>query len=129
MTIDISDDLVHELTKDCKTQDDFNDLFRELKKRGLEAALRGELSDHLGYEKHDRSKEKRRSNSRNGYSKKRVTTSHGALDLDIPRDRSGEFEPQLVERYQTRFDGIDDKITALYARGCLSPLKWCHFSE
>ena len=112
----ISDDLVKELTKDCKTQDDFNELFKALKKRGLEAALSGELTDHLGYDRHERNGT-RRSNNRNGYSKKQVTTSHGALDLAIPRDRDGSFEPRLIERYQTRFDGIDEKITALYARG------------
>lgn len=114
--MEISDDLVHELTKNCKTQEDFTDLFRALKKRGLEAALSGELTTHLGYDKHDRSAN-RRTNSRNGYSKKTVMTSHGALDLNIPRDRAGDFEPQIIERHQTRFDGIDDKITALYARG------------
>ena len=114
--MELRDDLVHELTKDCKTQEDFNDLFRALKKRGLEAALAGELTDHLGYDKHQRASA-RKSNSRNGYSKKQVTTSQGPLELQIPRDREGDFEPQLIERYQTRFDGIDDKITALYARG------------
>jgi len=111
-----TDDLIVELTKNCKTQEDFNDLFRSLKKRGLEAALSGELTEHLGYDKHSRSTA-RKGNSRNGYSKKTVTTAQGKLELEIPRDREGEFEPQLVERHQTRFDGIDEKITSLYARG------------
>ena len=114
--MDIPEDLVLELTKDCKTQDDFNELFKALKKRGLEAALAGELTDHLGFEKHSRAKE-RKSNSRNGYSKKTVRSSHGPIELDIPRDRQGDFEPQLINRYQTSFDGIDDKIISLYARG------------
>lgn len=114
--MEISEDLVAELTKDCKTQDDFNNLFRELKKRGLEAALRGELTDHLGYEKHERSS-KRKENTRNGYSTKHVTTSNGVVDIDVPRDRRGDFSPQIIERYQTRFDGIDQKILHLYARG------------
>ena len=111
-----TDDLIVELTKNCKTQEDFNDLFRSLKKRGLEAALSGELTEHLGYDKHSRSTA-RKGNSRNGYSKKTVTAAQGKLELEIPRDREGEFEPQLVERHQTRFDGIDEKITSLYARG------------
>jgi len=111
-----TDDLILELTKNCKTQEDFNDLFRSLKKRGLEAALSGELTEHLGYDKHERNTV-RKSNSRNGYSKKTVATAQGKLELEIPRDREGEFEPQLVERHQTRFDGIDEKITSLYARG------------
>lgn len=114
--MEISDNLVLELTKDCKTQEDFNDLFRALKKRGLEAALAGELTGHLGFEKHTRGKE-RKADSRNGYSKKTVRSSHGPLDLDIPRSRNGDFEPQLIQRYQTRFDGIDEKIIALYSRG------------
>lgn len=114
--MELREDLVKELTKDCKTQEDFNELFKALKKRGLEAALAGELTDHLGYDKHGRSLSGK-SNSRNGYSKKRVTTSQGELELDIPRDREGDFEPQLIKRYQTRFDGIDDKILSLYARG------------
>jgi len=114
--MEISDKLIHELTKDCKTQEDFTDLFRALKKRGLEAALSGELTDHLGFEKHSRSST-RKPNSRNGYSKKTVRSSHGPLDLDIPRDRLGEFEPQIIQRHQTSFDGIDEKIISLYARG------------
>jgi len=114
--MDISQQVIEELTKDCKTQEDFNELFRALKKRGLEAALAGELTDHLGYDKHIRHRECR-SNSRNGYSKKQVTTAHGPLELEVLRDRMGEFEPQLMGRYLTRFDGVDDKIIALYARG------------
>lgn len=114
--MELDENLMHELTKNCKTQEDFNDLFRALKKRGLEAALAGELTDHLGYDRHERATE-RKSNSRNGYSKKTLTTAQGAIELEIPRDREGDFEPQLVKRYQTRFDGIDDKILSLYARG------------
>jgi len=114
--MEISDEIINELTKNCKTQDDFSALFRALKKRGLEAALAGELTDHLGYEKHERA-ETRKPNSRNGSSKKTMVTSQGNLDINIPRDREGSYEPQIIERYQTRFDGIDDKITALYARG------------
>ena len=114
--MELDETLVHELTKGCKTQEDFNDLFRALKKRGLEAALTGELTAHLGYDKHERG-QGRRTNSRNGLSKKTLHTSQGSLDLAIPRDREGEFEPELVKRYQTRFDGIDEKILSLYARG------------
>ena len=114
--MDTPDEIFNELTKNCKTQEDFTELFRALKKRGLEAALSGELTEHLGYDKHERA-DTRKANSRNGYSKKLVTTAQGKIDLNIPRDRQGSFEPQIIERYQTRFDGIDEKITALYARG------------
>jgi len=68
--MEISDTVLHELTKNCKTQEDFTELFRALKKRGLEAALAGELTDHLGYDKHSRDT-KRKPNNRNGYSKKK----------------------------------------------------------
>jgi transposase-like protein len=112
----IQDEVIDRLFKDCRTQGDMDEVFKAIRKRGLEAALRGELTAHLGYEKHDRSIE-RKPNSRNGYSKKQVLTNAGKLELSIPRDRGGEFEPQLLSRYQTRFDGIDDKIISLYARG------------
>ena len=80
--MDIPEALVLELTRNCKTQDDFKELFKALKKRGLEAALADELTDHLGFEKHKRAKE-RKSNSRNGYSKKTVRSDHGPIELDI----------------------------------------------
>ena len=112
----LEQEILNTLVKDCKTQEDFNELFKDLKKRGLEAALSGELTTHLGYDKHSRA-DVRKSNSRNGYSKKTVTTAQGAVDLSIPRDRLGDFEPQILEKHQTRFDGIDDKIISLYSRG------------
>lgn len=112
----IDNKVINELVKDIKTQDDLSDLLRTLKQRGLEAALSGELTAHLGYEKHMRN-EKRKPNSRNGYSSKRVYSEHGPLDLSIPRDRQGDFEPQIIKRHQTRFDGIDEKILSLYSRG------------
>ena len=107
--MEIRDELVLELTKGCKIQEDFNDLFRALKKRGLEAALSGELTDHLGFDKHARAQE-RKTNSRNGYSKKTVQSANGSLELDIPRDRQGDFEPQIISRYQTRFDGCSGQV-------------------
>jgi putative transposase len=110
------DELVEQVVKNCKTQEDFTQLFKSLKQRGLEAALTGELTDHLGYEKHARLEE-RKSNARNGYSKKTIQVNEGTLELSVPRDRQGTFEPQLIPKHQTRFDGIDEKIISLYARG------------
>lgn len=110
------DQLVEELVKECKTEEDFKKFFKSLKQRGLEAALSGELTEHLGYEKHVRGTE-RKANSRNGFSKKTIQVNEGELELSIPRDRSGSFEPRLIPKYQTRFDGIDEKIISLYARG------------
>lgn len=110
------DELVNEVVKNCKTQEDFTKLFKELKQRGLEAALNGELTEHLGYEKNSRSSE-RKANTRNGSSIKTIQTNEGQLEVAIPRDRQGTFEPQLIPKYQTRFDGIDEKIISLYAAG------------
>lgn len=110
------DEMAKELVKGCKTEADFTEIFKQLKKRGLEAALAGELTSHLGYDKHQRSEECKK-NTRNGYSSKTLQTSNGNLTISVPRDRNGDFEPQIVEKHQIRFDGIDEKIIALYARG------------
>ena len=91
-------------------------LFKQLKKALMERALGAELSHHLGYEKGD--PEGRCSgNSRNGHSSKTVLTEDGKIDLAIPRDRAGTFEPQLVPKGVTRLDGFDGKVISLYARG------------
>ena len=109
-------DLAKEIAKTCKTQEDFTEFFKQLKQRGLEAALSGELTDHLGYNRHDKADE-RKPNTRNGYSKKTIQVSEGEVEIAVPRDRSGTFEPQIIPKYATRFDGIDEKIISLYARG------------
>ncbi len=69
----------------------------------------------MGYEKHKRFPESE--NKRNGYSQKQIKSSKGELEVKIPRDRKGEFEPELLPKYQKRFNELDDKIIALYARG------------
>jgi putative transposase len=91
-------------------------LFRQLKKALIERALGAELTDHLGYEKGD-PKGRGSGNSRNGVSAKTVLSEDGEIDIAVPRDRSGTFEPKLIAKGQTRFDGFDDKIISLYARG------------
>jgi putative transposase len=91
-------------------------LFKQLKKALIERVLGAELTDHLGYEKGDPAGRKT-GNSRNGHSSKTVLTEDGAMDLQVPRDRAGSFEPQLVPKGQTRLDGFDGKIISLYARG------------
>lgn len=115
MTHDI-DELAQEIAKTCKTEGDFTEFFKQLKRRGLEAALSGELTNHLGYDKHARADE-RKSNSRNGYSKKTIQVNEGEMEIAVPRDRMGTFEPQIIPKYATRFDGLDEKIISLYARG------------
>src|SRR5215470_17620912 len=91
-------------------------LFKQLKKALIERALGAELTEHLGYEKGDPAG-RGRGNSRNGTSAKTVLTEDGEVEIAVPRDRAGSFEPQLIAKGQTRFTGFDDKIVSLYARG------------
>jgi len=91
-------------------------LFKQLKKALLERALGAELTHHLGYERGERAG-RGSGNSRNGSSSKTVQTDDGPLALDIPRDRGGTFEPQLVPKGERRLAGFDDKVISLYARG------------
>jgi transposase-like protein len=91
-----------------------NGIAKQLQKRLLEAMLAGELTDHLGYDSHERHKG---SNTRNGYTEKRLQSPSGQLDIEMPRDRESSFSPQIISKQQRRFDGLDDKIIALYARG------------
>jgi len=87
-------------------------LFDELKKALAERMLEAELDDHLDNEAAEGAK-----NRRNGYSKKTVLTETAKIDVRIPRDREGTFDPKLIQRYQRRFPGFDDKIVSMYARG------------
>jgi len=108
--------LVAELAKNVKTESDLSELSSELVKMTVEAALGAEMDHHLGYEKH--AVEGRNSgNSRNGHSSKTLKGTHGEARIDVPRDRSGTFEPQLLGKYQTRLTDFDDQILYLYAKG------------
>jgi putative transposase len=91
-------------------------LLSQLTKRLVERAMEVELTDHLGYEPHAEPPGGA-GNARNGSSPKRLVTEHGEVRIDAPRDRAGSFEPQIVRKRQRRFEGFDDKILALYARG------------
>ncbi|TVU69843.1 IS256 family transposase [Vibrio tasmaniensis] len=103
-----------EAAKSIKTPSDLDDFRKMLTKVTVETALNAELDDHLGYEKHSPTND---SNSRNGYSSKRLLTDNGEIQLEIPRDRDASFEPKLVRKHQTRFQSMDDKILSLYAKG------------
>jgi len=93
------------------------ELFKEMVGAVLENGLEGELDEELGYSKYDYHN-KKTDNSRNGYSEKTLKTSLGDLELSIPRDRKGEFEPQLVKKNQTSLSGdIEEKILSMYAKG------------
>ncbi len=103
-----------ELAKGLKTPEDLNQMTAIFKKFMIETALNTELSEHLGYEKHQ---PKKGSNARNGFSSKTVLTQDGQLALDIPRDRDGSFKPQIIKQHQTRITSMDDQILSLYAKG------------
>lgn len=115
----ISRELLDELLKEYKNPDDLlgdNGILQQLTKALVERALEGELTHHLGYEKHSPEGDNT-GNSRNGKTPKTVKGKRGEMRVNIPRDRKSEFEPQLVKKGQTRFNGFDDKILSLYARG------------
>src|SRR3954454_2144356 len=117
MTID--NELIDNLLKDYKKPEDIigeNGLLKQLTKQLLERAMAAELTDHVGYEKHDPAGNNS-GNSRNGKSAKTVKGSFGRMPLEVPRDRNGTFEPQIIEKHQTRFTGFDENIISLYARG------------
>jgi len=116
----ISEKVLDELLKDYKVPEDLTGekgIFRELKKRLLERVLNAELTEHLGYEKNAQKLPTSEENARNGYTRKKIQTKDDKIELDIPRDRTGEFEPQLIKKHQRRFDGFDDKIISMYAYG------------
>jgi len=91
-------------------------LLKRLKGALVERALKAELTEHLGYNEHAAAG-RGSGNSRNGSGAKTLQTEDGPVAIDIPRDRNGTFEPKLVKKHQRRFDGFDDKILGMYARG------------
>src|SRR5215467_15785088 len=116
---EIKPDLVDELLKGYQKPEDIigqNGLLKRLTKALLERAMNAELTNHLGYEKHDPAGNNS-GNSRNGTSSKTVKGEFGELEIEVPRDRISTFQPQILPKHQTRFTGFDDKIISMYARG------------
>lgn len=108
-------ELMQEL--DINDMSDINALFKEFVGDVLENGLEAELDEELGYSKYDY-RNKDTDNSRNGHSSKTMKTSFGEIDIDVPRDRKGEFEPQLIKKQQTSLSGdIEEKILSMYAKG------------
>jgi putative transposase len=120
MAIDpIDTKLIDTLLKGYKNPDDIvgkNGLLKQLTKALLERAMSAELTEHVGYEKHDPAGNNS-GNSRNGSSKKKLKGEFGEFELETPRDRNGSFEPRIIAKNQTRFTGFDDKIISMYSRG------------
>jgi putative transposase len=108
---------VEEKLKNVKTLSDLTGrggVIQEMIKSTVERILKAEQEAHLGYEPHDRTDKE---NSRNGYSKKTVKTTAGPVDLDIPRDRKGTFDPQFIARHQGFDPDLESRVTGMYARG------------
>jgi len=117
MAIDVT--LIDKLLADYKTPEAIigeGGLLKQLTKAVLERAMRAELTEHVGYEKHDLAGHNS-GNSRNGVTAKTVKGEFGEITLETPRDRNGTFEPRIVSKGQTRFVGFDDKISRCTREG------------
>ena len=116
---EVSEDLLAGLLADYKKPEDLigeNGLLKQLTKLLVEKALDAELAEHLGHGKNEPVANEA-GNTRNGKSRKTLKGEFGELPIEVPRDRHGTFEPQLIPKHQTRWTGFDDKILSLYARG------------
>lgn len=114
----ISPELMDELLRHADGKELFgvDGFFQQLKRELVNGMLEGEMDHHLQYPKHDKSP-KSTDNRRNGHYSKTVIAGEDTLELDIPRDRDGNFEPQIIPKGVRQFDGFDDKVISLYARG------------
>ena len=129
--MEIREELLDELVKGYQSPEEIlgeNGLLKHLTKAILERCLRGEMTHHLGYGKHE-VKGRNSGNSRNGSSKKTVTGEQGEIPIKIPRDRKGTFDPHILPKGQTRFSGFDDKIISMYARGMTTRDIQSHLEE
>jgi putative transposase len=113
---EIPKELLEQLIPGPVTPEQFEDIFLRFKKAFMERALGAEMTHHLGYAA-GQAKPGEAKNHRNGKGVKTVLTDAGEVTIDVPRDRHGTFEPQLIGKHERRFTGFDDKIIAMYARG------------
>lgn len=112
----LSQQMLEELIPGPVTKEQFEDIFQNFKKAFIERAMGAEMSHHLGYGP-GQVRPEGVSNHRNGTSAKTVITDSGSVRIEVPRDREGSFEPELIGKHERRFTGFDDKIIAMYARG------------
>src|SRR3954469_18180361 len=127
----LSDEVIDELLAGARTEEEIvgpGGVLAQLTKRLVERAMSAELTEHLGYEPHQEPPGGA-GNTRNGSTAKTLATEHGPVDVRTPRDRKGTFEPQIVRKGQRRFEGFDDKIVALYARGLSTRDIEAHLAE
>jgi transposase-like protein len=114
--LNVPKELLDQLVKGPMTQGDLETMFRSLKKAVIERAMNAEMTGHLGYGPGEEKPEDQ-SNHRNGTSGKTVITDDGPIRIEVPRDREGSYEPQLIGKHERRFTGFDQKIISMYARG------------
>lgn len=115
----IRNELIDELLGDAKTADDLfgkGGIIKQLSGKLMERLLDEELTHHLGYKKHEKP-DKPSGNARNGKKAKTVKTGNGDIRIEVPRDRNGEFEPQLIKKRETRLNQLNEQVLNLYARG------------
>jgi putative transposase len=127
----IKEELLDELLKEYKNPEDLigkDGILKQLTKRLVEKAMDAELTHHLGYDKSSPTG-KNTGNSRNGKSSKTIKGDFGEVPIEVPRDRNGAFNPQIVKRHQSRFDGFDDKIISMYTRGMTTRDIQAHLQE
>lgn len=103
-----------EFFKSFKSGEDLTDFFKQMHKRAIEQMLSGELDAHLGYEKHEKTTT---TNARNGFTNKKIKTSLGESEIQVPRDRDASFNPIIVPKRQNMLDGLENVIVSLYAKG------------
>ena len=115
---EVLDSLLKQVTAEgqLSTAEDMQGLLRQLSGALLNRAMEAEMTHHLGYERGEEPPEGQ-PNRRNGANTKQMRSDHGKLEMTVPRDRDGTFEPQLVPKHQRSFKGFDDKILSMYARG------------
>jgi len=114
MEMKAEDFLTDDFLKQFKTGQQLNDFIHSIQQRAIEKMLEGELDDHLGYEKHKTSDS---SNARNGYSKKKVKSNLGEMEIQVPRDREGSFNPMLVPKRESMIEGLEEVMISMYAKG------------
>jgi transposase-like protein len=115
----IRKEILDELLKDYRGPDDFygpDGIIKQLSKALIERVMQAELTEQIGYEKNEGG-EKETSNRRNGKSRKTLRTDQGPMEIEVPRDRDGEFGPQIIPKHQREWRGFDDKIISMYGLG------------
>lgn len=108
--------LAKELAKECRTVEDIHNKLKELFRDSMQQILEAEMADHLGYDKHSPDGNNT-GNSRNGYSKKAIRTKYGPTEINVPRDRNADFEPQIIKKHESTANAIEEQIIGMYAKG------------